>query len=112
LTELKIVGEQGEWVVLGLGPVAVMPAFQNQKIGSKLIRHAIQACPKMAYPAILLLGHTTYYPRFGFLPASQFNIRCAFSDAHTPSFMALELFEGALQNISGIAHYQPEFADV
>ena len=40
-----------------------------------------------------MLGHAEYYPRFGFVPAARFGLRC---DYHVPAdvFMALELSPG------------------
>lgn len=51
---------------VNLAPVAVDPLHQNQGIGSHLIRegHAIAAAK--GYRVSVLLGHTAYYPRFGY----------------------------------------------
>ena len=62
------VGEQHP--ALGLGPIAVDPAFQGQGIGAELMREAIRRAERTEYPLIALLGHPTYYPRFGFEPAA------------------------------------------
>jgi putative acetyltransferase len=60
-------GVAGE--VLALGPVAVLPQVQNRGVGSALIATAMSLALARAVPAIVLLGHATYYPRFGFSPA-------------------------------------------
>jgi predicted N-acetyltransferase YhbS len=57
--------------------------------------------------AIFLLGHPTYYPRFGFRPAREFDVH--YQDDRD-AFMALELRPGALDHVSGTAHFAPEFA--
>lgn len=57
----------GETVLaVNLAPIAVDPAFQRQGIGGRLIAegHAIAAAK--GYTISLLLGHTSYYPRFGY----------------------------------------------
>jgi len=55
--------------VLALGPIAVVPARQRQRIGAKLMHAALELCERGGAAAIVLLGHPTYYARFGFGPA-------------------------------------------
>ncbi|MDX1436761.1 MAG: N-acetyltransferase [Anaerolineales bacterium] len=94
---------------LGLGPVAVLPAHQNQGIGTALIWKGINLATEQGSPFIVVLGHSGYYPRFGFQPASRIGIR---SDWEVPdeAFMALVLDEAAMQGRSGVARYRPEFS--
>jgi len=60
----------------------------------------------------IVLGHPGYYPTFGFVPASRFGIRCEYDGVPDEAFMILVLNNGALERISGVAKYRPEFADV
>jgi putative acetyltransferase len=55
--------------VLGLGPISVVPERQGEGIGGDLIRATVAAATDMGWPVIVLVGHATYYPRFGFEPA-------------------------------------------
>jgi predicted N-acetyltransferase YhbS len=55
--------------VLAIGPVAVVPELQFRGIGSALMGAAIGLAIARAVPALVLLGHPAYYPRFGFAPA-------------------------------------------
>ncbi len=98
-------------VLTGLGPVAVLPARQNQGIGSLLIKSGIKSCRAAGYRALIVLGHPNYYPRFGFRPAGPQAISCAY-DVPEEAFMVLELEAGALEQIGGVAHYHPEFDGV
>jgi putative acetyltransferase len=98
-------------VVCALGPVAVLPGGQNQGIGSALIEAGIERCRKAGYPLMIVLGHPDYYPHFGFKPAADFNIVSAY-DVPREAFMVLELQKGALNRVSGVAHYHPEFDGV
>ncbi len=55
--------------VLAIGPVAVLPDVQSRGIGSALMAAATSLAIARAVPAVVLLGHPSYYPRFGFTPA-------------------------------------------
>ena len=100
--------EGGETKALGLAPMAVMPELQRRGIGSRLVEAGLEDCRNMGYVAVFVLGHAGYYPRFGFVPASRFGIRCAY-DAPDEAFMALELSPGALKSVRGRVLYAPEF---
>jgi putative acetyltransferase len=80
--------------VLALGPIGVVPELQRQGIGGALMRETIARARAAGEPLIVLLGHPSYYPRFGFVPASRFGIRPPF-DVRDDVFMALELHPGA-----------------
>ncbi len=55
--------------VIALGPVAVLPDRQRRGIGGMLVRAALRHAERDGAAAVVLLGHPTYYPRFGFRPA-------------------------------------------
>jgi putative acetyltransferase len=55
--------------VLAIGPVAVLPDVQFRGVGSALMAAAMGLAIARAVPAVVLLGHPSYYPRFGFVPA-------------------------------------------
>jgi putative acetyltransferase len=55
--------------VLALGPVAVDPGVQYRGVGSSLVAASLGLAVARAAPAVVLLGHPAYYPRFGFGPA-------------------------------------------
>jgi putative acetyltransferase len=103
--------EGGEHVGLGLAPMAVSPGSQRLGVGSLLVEAGLAACRESGAGWVVVLGHPDYYPRFGFRPASGFGVRCEY-DAPDEAFMAIELAAGALDAVSGVARYQPEFADV
>jgi len=96
---------------LGLGPVAVLPDFQRKGIGCSLIEAGIAQLRWDGHIYVVVLGHPDYYPRFGFLPASKFGIKCQY-DAPPEAFTVIELREGALAGCTGIVNYRPEFNEV
>jgi putative acetyltransferase len=95
----------------GLGPMAVVPARQRQGVGSLLVRSGLGQCRLIGIQWVVVVGHPSYYPRFGFVPASRFGIRCAY-EVPDEAFMATELDVGALRGVSGTVHYEPEFDGV
>lgn len=64
----------GEPVALGLGPLGVAPAWQRHGVGSALMHAVLGAADALDEPLVVLLGHTEYYPRFGFRPAHELGI--------------------------------------
>lgn len=94
---------------LGLAPMAVLPEFQNQGIGSKLVREGLRICAEENFTAVFVLGHAEYYPRFGFETAKTrgFTSEYPVPDEH---FMVLELEKDALKGKRGLIKYSPEFA--
>ena len=94
---------------VGLAPVAVVPPMQRLGVGSALVHAGLDRCRRLHYDFAVVLGHASYYPRFGFMPASRFALRCSW-DVPDDVFMALELRPGALAGVAGLVAYEPEFS--
>ena len=58
--------DERELNALALGPMSVRPDVQRQGIGSKLIKSGLEIAAKRDLDAVIVLGHTDYYPKFGF----------------------------------------------
>ncbi|MCL1919048.1 MAG: N-acetyltransferase [Peptococcaceae bacterium] len=99
-TKSKIVGDSGEWETLTFGPVSVPPKYQKQGIGKALIDKTLTLAREKGFLAVLIFGHESYYPRFGFVDASKYGITTAEGE-NFPAFMALPLYDGALDGVSG-----------
>jgi len=95
---------------MGLAPMAVLPAYQRQGVGTELVQVGIARVRKKGFPFIIVLGHASYYPRFGFEPASHYRIRCEW-DVPDTVFMILLLDESEMRESEGLARYLPEFAE-
>ena len=94
--------------ILALGPMAVLPDLQQKGIGSKLVEAGLRECAQRGYGAVIVIGHPTYYPRFGFRPGSEYHLRSNF-DVPDEVFMVAELEPGALDRVTGLVRYTPEF---
>ena len=80
--------------IAALGPVAVRPDAQGRGHGEALCRAGIAAVRALGCEAVVVLGHPTYYPRFGFSREAARQIASPY--AERPAFMAMELAPGAL----------------
>ncbi len=94
---------------MGLAPMAVLPSRQRRGIGMLLIKTGLQILAGKGCPFVIVLGHPDYYPRFGFQPASRFNIKSQWDDVPDEAFMILVMDEKAMHTISGIASFREEF---
>lgn len=96
---------------LALGPMAVMPDFQNLGIGSLLVAAGLDECRTADIAAVVVVGHANYYPRFGFSPAHEKGLSCKWPGVNE-HFMVAELKAGALEKLSGRVEFHPEFDSV
>lgn len=102
--------EGSDAAMMGLAPMAVLPEYQNQGIGSQLVREGLRQCLRVGRYVVVVLGHPEYYPRFGFVPASRKGLRCEY-DVPDEVFMVTELKPNAL-SVGGLVKYRPEFGAV
>lgn len=108
LSKINIKREDQSAESLALAPVSVLPQNQNKGIGRLLILEALQKATELGYRSVVVLGHPGYYPRFGFKKASLWGIQPPFKIADEV-FMAAELCEHALENVSGVVEYSSAF---
>jgi len=94
--------------IMGLAPMAVTPDQQKRGIGSQLVREGLDRCGAIGTGAVVVLGHPTYYPRFGFTPASAQNIVSEY-DVPEEAFMIRELTAGYLSDAEGTISYHDAF---
>jgi putative acetyltransferase len=99
---------ENDYTFLGLAPLAVLPKFQRQGIGSLLIQHGLNVCRQNGCLAVFVLGHSNYYPKFGFIPACEKNFRCEYN-VPDDKFMIAELQTDSCHAFSGLVKYRPEF---
>ncbi len=96
---------------LALAPMAVDPSYQNKGIGSSLVKAGIKEAKQLGHSHIVVLGHPTFYPKFGFVPSVTKQIHSPFP-VPDEVFMILELKERSLKDIKGIVVYPPSFQSV
>jgi predicted N-acetyltransferase YhbS len=94
-------------LALGLGPIAVDPQHQGQGIGGELMRATIEQAQTTGYTLIALLGHPTYYPRFGFKPGRELGVETTY-EAPPEAWMVLPL-PAYTPDVRGTFHYARAF---
>ena len=96
---------------VGLAPMAVLPERQRRGIGSQLVKAGLIECRNAGYECVVVLGHPTYYPRFGFVPASRYGLKSEY-EVPDEAFMVWAWHDEVLRDRGGVARYQPEFYGV
>lgn len=86
-----------------LAPLAVLPNRQKKGVGIKLIKEGLRLLKKSGTKLVFVLGHPGYYPRCGFIPATEqgFNAPYPIPEEHAAAWMVQELYADILQNNSG-----------
>lgn len=107
-SHLSIVTDSGTVAALALAPMAVLPDFQRQGIGSILVRRGLEVCREHGHRIAVVLGHADFYPRFGFSRKLAERLESPYGSG--PSHMAMELVPGALNGLIGKLVYSQPFA--
>lgn len=106
-----VTARAGERLVTGMGlaPMAVLPRFQRTGVGSALVRRGLEQIEAAGYPFVVVLGHPSYYPRFGFERASTYGLACTYEGVPDEAFMIRVFDAEAVAALSGPVRYRPEF---
>ncbi len=109
-TQVELVGDTSGVCMMGLAPMGVLPGDQYRGIGSSLVKAGLDECKSEGCDAAVVLGYTSFYPKFGFVPSEQFGITTEF-DVPAEVFMAQELKPGALNGKKGKVKFHRAFDD-
>lgn len=71
-----------------------------------LVETGLNRCRQAGHSIVVVVGHPSYYPRFGFLPEFARNLQSKYAGE---AFMALELVPGALDGVAGEVVYPTAF---
>lgn len=105
---VRLDGSDKKLVLYGLGPMAVMPEWQKQGIGSRLVSDGLKRSAESGVDAVVVLGHPDFYPRFGFKTSRIYGIE---SEYNVPDnfFMVIELENDCLKGTGGTIKYHDAF---
>lgn len=110
-TPVELSGNEIKLKIMGIAPMAVLSQYQNKGIGSKLVQAGLERCQSLGYDAVVVLGHPSYYPKFGFVPSVQYGVKSEY-DVPDEVFMILELNPGSLKHHEGVIRYHEAFNSV
>ena len=96
---------------IGLGPMAVLPEYQGQGIGSQLVQTGLEQCKQAGHGFVVVLGHPMFYAKFSFMPAKPLGLLCEF-EVPDDVFRVIELTENVLTGRGGLVKYRPDFGTV
>ncbi|MFJ5094195.1 GNAT family N-acetyltransferase [Streptomyces sp. NPDC088557] len=97
----------GDAPAAALAPVSVTPGHQRTGAGQAVVRAVLDAARLRGERLVLVLGHPEYYPRFGFVRASEYGIRPGF-EVPDEAMMALVL-DDSMPVPSGTITYPAAF---
>jgi putative acetyltransferase len=102
--------DQSDYNSVTLAPLAVLPAYQHKGIGSQLIRTGLKECRLLGHDFVFLVGHSEYYPRFGFIQAKSKGFECEF-EAPDEAWMLIQLDKKTSIQTGGTVYFRTEFRD-
>jgi putative acetyltransferase len=97
---------------MALAPLAVLPARQGEGIGSMLTRTGLDHLRAAGCALVVLVGHASYYPRFGFAPASRHGLACPWPDVPDDVWLAAVLDPAGVPVGGGAVGFAEAFAAV
>ena len=100
LKSFSMADDGNQYEVLSLGPISVLPEYQQQGIGGRMIALTKKLASEMGFRAILLCGDPDYYLRQGFIPAETLGIRTE-DNMYATALHVCELYDNALANVKG-----------
>jgi predicted N-acetyltransferase YhbS len=109
ISKAEVVDEAARHEVLVLAPIAVKPAYQRQGVGKRLIHEGLERSKKLGFHLVMLIGHPTYYPKFGFKPARALGFELKQFEVPDEVFMLCELNDNGQNRIKGELQYPKAF---
>lgn len=108
LTKIYIQNQNHLYEGLALAPLSIKPEFQNKGIGGRLIIESHLIAKELGHKYIVVLGHSKYYPKFGYELTSKYHIEVPIK-VHEENCMIISLAENGLSGVSGMVVFSKEF---
>lgn len=109
LSEVYLNSAHQQYTGLVLAPIAVNPDSQKSGVGKLLMNELEKRAKALDYEFISILGHPEYYTKFGYKPASKYNILSPFKDVPDETFMIKEIKDDYLKDKEGTIQYSEAF---
>lgn len=102
-TKVEVTGAESPIIAQILAPLAILPEEQNKGTGEKLINEGLRLLKESGTELVFVLGHPTYYPRCGFIPAGKQGYEAPYPipEENAEAWMVQGLIGDVLINNSG-----------
>lgn len=106
-TRARLVDETGlEKPILTFGPLSVLPQYQRQGYGKRLLGHSFQKAAALGFDLIVIFGVPGNYVSRGFKSCRKYNV-CLPNGAYPAAMLVKELCSGALDGRKWFYHDSP-----
>lgn len=106
-TKARLADEAGgEKEILTFGPLSILPGYQRQGYGKKLMEHSFRKALELGFDVVVIFGSPSNYVGAGFKSCKKYNI-CLENGSFPAAMMVRELRAGALDGRKRIYYDSP-----
>ena len=100
-TKARLADEAGgEKEILTFGPLSILPGYQRQGYGKKLMEHSFRKALELGFDVVVIFGSPSNYVSAGFKSCKKYNI-CLEDGTFPAAMLVKELRPGALEILYG-----------
>ena len=108
-TKTRLIDESGEEKdILTFGPVCILPEYQRQGYGKKLMEYSFEQAAALGYDVIVIFGNPNNYVGRGFKSCKKYNV-CLENGTFPAAMMVKELKPEVLDGRKWVYHQSPVF---
>jgi putative acetyltransferase len=108
----SIVSDEHASTGLGLGPMCVLPEFQQQGIGTRLVQQGLELAEREGAEFVIVVGHPAFYRKFGFVPAADYAVTSPWPEIPRDVFRLYVIGDTSRRPLAGQACYHPAFDSI
>lgn len=106
-TKATLIDESGtKKDILTFGPLCILPEYQRQGYGKKLLEHSFKEAAALDYDVIVIFGSPSNYVSRGFKSCQKYNV-CLENGTYPSAMMVKELKPNALDGRKWIYYQSP-----
>jgi putative acetyltransferase len=106
-SRMQVDGDGQPLIAAMMAPLGVVPMWSRKGVASQLVKAGLAALKVQGVQLCFVVGHPTFYQRFGFSPEASRPFTSPYSGNY---FMALKLDDTLKMPAAGVAEFSPVFA--